>query len=408
MRSIRVLIDARVPEGRYGGVQQTIIGLAQGFSALDGDDTYLFLVDQGQRWLAPHLGAGCHQVEAEFPSPSDARIIALAPGGAASAPSKAVRNLLEGRGRVIPRADPAALAARPHVVHFLRQRGFRTMLPNIYQPHDLQYASLPAMHSRLTRLYRRRMYRTMAGQASRIIVMATSGIDEVVRHLDYPKGDVAVVPWAPVNVGQAADTDAVPVTVPEAFLFFPAQTWPHKNHVRLVEALRLLRAQGVDMPLVLTGWRNAHWPAIETAARDAGVSDLVYPLGFVPAATVQWLYRHARIMVFPSLYEGWGLPVVEALRAGVAVACSDIAPVNALVADAGRLFDPTRPHEIAATLRQLWTDDTLRDELSTRAVQRGSLFTWDRVATLLRAHYRTLAGVADDRDAALLAEPPLV
>lgn len=406
---MRVLIDARVPEGLFGGMQQTIMGLAEGLRQLDAHDDFVFLTLPGQTWLDDSLGGRCTKVEARFPTEAQERVIAAAPGGANSIPGKVVTYLLETRGRVLPVADPAVERIRPDVIHFMRQRGFRTDVPNIYQPHDLQHVHLPEYYHPLTRVYRRVVYRAMADQADLVSVMSSSGVDEVVTHLGVPRERVVVVPWAPVNTDDATAAPVRPAGVPDGpFAYFPALTWPHKNHLRLVAALRILRDNGVTVPLVLTGKTTPYWDTVVDRARRAGVADLLHQLGYVTREEVAWLYRNARMLVFPSRYEGWGLPVIEAMQSRLPVAASDIAPLSGITGGTAVLFDPEDEVSMADAIGRLWGDHELRATLAEAAVARVAQFSWRHTASLFRAHYHALGGVADDADRDLLTARPLV
>jgi glycosyltransferase involved in cell wall biosynthesis len=192
--------------------------------------------------------------------------------------------------------------------------------------------------------------------------------------------------------------------LPERFIYYPAQTWPHKNHRGLFRALGLLRRSGLAVPLVCSGHPNEHQRATTRAARDAGVADLVTFAGFLPPLDVMALYRLARAIVFPSLYEGWGLPILEAFRANLPVACSSVTSLPELVGDAALVFDPHDERAIADAVHAVWADDARREILAERGRRRAECFSWDRVAMTLRAHYRHVTGrTLDERDQSLLA-----
>jgi glycosyltransferase involved in cell wall biosynthesis len=179
--------------------------------------------------------------------------------------------------------------------------------------------------------------------------------------------------------------------VPGAFAFFPAQTWAHKNHARLFSALGLLRKRGMRVPLVCSGHRNDFFPTVERAARESGVSDQVTFLGFVPEDDLQSLYALARLLVFPSLFEGWGFPVTEAMRVGLPVACSNVTSLPEQTAGAALLFDPTDIEEIADAVERLWVDESLRRRLGDAGRRRAGEFSWEQTARRFSDHYRLLA-----------------
>ena len=163
-----------------------------------------------------------------------------------------------------------------------------------------------------------------------------------------------------------------PDVVREDFLLYPARPWPHKNHARLVEAFALVRERRPGLRLVLTG--VGHDPARLPPGVEA--------LGGVSADELVSLYRRAAALVFPSLYEGFGLPPVEAMACGCPVAASSAGALPEVVGDAAVLFDPLDPEAIAAGI-----DEALdrANQLAGLGIARAARFTWDATA---RAHDR--------------------
>jgi glycosyltransferase involved in cell wall biosynthesis len=225
---------------------------------------------------------------------------------------------------------------------------------------------------------------------------------------------VAVVPWGSVlwEYPEPDESDLeeirVRLSLPDGFLLYPAQTWPHKNHARLLEALSLLSSrEGVEIQLVCPGRRNSHYRRIRERLHELGLEGSVSFPGFVSPLELRGLYRLARGLVFPSLFEGWGLPVCEAFEAGLPLACSTATGLPDLVGDAGVLFDPEDPAAIADSVLRIWSDDRLRAKLVERGRERSRLFSFERSARLFRAHYRRVGGrKLAEEDRILLASPP--
>ncbi len=161
----------------------------------------------------------------------------------------------------------------------------------------------------------------------------------------------------------------------EPFLLYPAKPWPHKNHARLLEAFALLRRERPELRLVLTG------------GGDTPVADGVERLGRVSVDELAGLYRSAAALVFPSRYEGFGQPPLEAMACGCPVACSDAASLPEVVGDAARLFDPGSPEEIAAAVAEVLDDPGPWRE---RGLARAAAFSWERSAREHEAVYREL------------------
>lgn len=394
------MIDARVRPGEQGGVQQAVMGLAWGLGQLEGPERYEFLVEGAAEWLRPFVSGPCVAVPTQFPTAGQQRTIATAERVRSGA-GVALRYLAETRGRVLPTPDPVVVAQDPDVVHFVRHRGWRTSRPNLYVPHDLQHVDLPDLFSSTTRAYRRVVYGAMAAQATKIVALTAAQVEPLATHYGRPQSDVVVVPWASILTAYPIAAN-LPEGVPRQFALYPAATWPHKNHLRLVEALANLRDDGLDVPVVLTGSRTEHWDVVAARSRQLGVADLLVHLGYVEEGTLRRLYAEARMVVFPSTYEGFGLPIVEALDAGTPVVCADLPSLRTLAGDAGRPFDPTSVMALATAMSEVWTDPSVRDHLAACGRARGERLTWKRTAVRYRALYRMLAGCASSEDDAVL------
>lgn len=165
----------------------------------------------------------------------------------------------------------------------------------------------------------------------------------------------------------------------EKFVFYPANFWDHKNHTNLLRALRQLRVAGTPVRCVLTGSlldRDAEWHARVT---EAGVGDLVRHLGRRSRAEVSWLFHHARALVFPSLFEGFGIPVIEAMHAGCPVVCAGATGLPEIAREDALYFNPDDPSDIARAISQVWADDALCERLASRGRKRADDFTVQRL-----------------------------
>jgi glycosyltransferase involved in cell wall biosynthesis len=245
-----------------------------------------------------------------------------------------------------------------------------TRTPSIVTLHDVQHRDLPHMFSRAERAYRALAYDRASRRASRVIVISEFVRDRAVATLGLDPGRIRVVP-------QGLDHEALaPGTVErEPFLLYPARAWPHKNHEALFEAFALLRRERPDLRLVLTG---DDFP---------GVLEGVDACGRVSRAELVSLMQRAAALVFPSLYEGFGLPPLEAMACGCPVACSNAAALPEVVGDAARLFDPRDPPAIADAVREVLDDPAPWVE---RGLLRAEGFSWDATARATDAVYGEL------------------
>jgi glycosyltransferase involved in cell wall biosynthesis len=416
MKKLRVCVDARVAEGRAGGIEQVIIGLASGLSSLEGDcEEYFFLTLQGaDQWLRPYVAGPC-RVIAVPPDPryrDGADLVGLAL-------MAALQRLGLGRGNALLRLfrrDEVLAGLDCDLVHFPRQKAFLTDRATLYHPHDLQHVHLPQYFSLTERAVRELRYRSFCARAAMVPVAATWVKEDLVRHYGLSGDKVAVVPLAPplaaYPVPGPADLARTRgrLVLPERFALYAAQTWPHKNHLKLLEAVALLRdRRGISVPLVCPGGRNAFFPVVEARVAELDLQGLVTFPGFVTPLELQSLYRLARLVVVPTKFEAGSFLIFEAFLAGTPVACSRVTSLPRQADGAALLFDPDRPEEIAECMERLWHDDALCGELVARGRDRVAQFSWPRTARLFRAHYRRLAGQplgAEDR--ALIADAPLV
>jgi glycosyltransferase involved in cell wall biosynthesis len=305
----------------------------------------------------------------------------------------------------IPGSDGAIERGRIDVMHFTLQGGFQTTVPSIYMPYDLQHLHIPEMFSPAERAARSVTYPTLCEQAALVVAISRWGKEDLLRTFHLPIDKVRFVHLAPA-------TDIVPASserrlaevrakygLPPRFAYYPAQTWRHKNHLTLLEAGALLRDRhGMDVSFVFSGHQNEFSADIERRVVELGLSDLVRFVGFVPPQDVEALYRLSRLLVFPSRFEGFGMPVVEAFRLGVPVACSNVTSLPEVVGDAGVLFDPESPDEIARAVRGIWSDETMRAVLIARGQERAHRFTWSATARRFRAMYRQVGCRRLDED----------
>lgn len=401
---LRVCLDARLVNGKAGGVQQFIMGLASGLSKLtDGDEEYLFLTySDAEDWILPYIHGPNKllrgQVLAAEQNPPQWRLLLkqMVPGLAYA--SRKLRPLRGSRAIRVPRSDGTIEKAGVNLMHFTKQDGFLTEVPSIYHPWDLQHLYLPQFFTRFDYLYREVGYRTLCNQARMVAVASQWGKRDLIRRYNIPEDKIQEIGIAPVlsayPVPAAEDLATVhrKFSLPNAFVFYPAQTWPHKNHLGLLQALATLRQKhGLAVPLVLSGHQNEFFQKIAQRISELGLSSQVHFLGFVSPLELQCLYKLSRCMIFPSLFEGGGLPLLEAFFAGAPTGCSDVTCLPEMAGEAALIFNPTDPEEMAKIILRLWTDETLRRTLVKRGQKRVAQFSWDRTARLFRAHYRRLA-----------------
>jgi glycosyltransferase involved in cell wall biosynthesis len=400
---IHICIDARLLTGTLGGVEQFVIGLADGLSRLpDGDEEYSFLAyADNDEWLRPYIGGASRIIHgtAATRQPKWSTALQNFPG------AKAVRDAL---GQILtyrmatslplPRSDGFVEQSGFDLIHFPTQNAFLTSVPSIYQPWDLQHLHLPQYFAPEEFRWRESSYRAYCAQASMVAVTSIWQKRDVMGKYDLTPEKVQVVPGAPVISAYPVPTEndlrdaREKFALPESFIFYPAQTFAHKNHVGLFHALKIIRERhGVIVRFVSSGNFTEFYSEIKAKAEALGVADQLQFLGFVSTMELQSLYRLSRLVVFPTQFEGLGMPLLEAFQADVPCACSNVTSLPELAGDAALIFDPADPEEMANVILQLWNDATLRAELVAKGKHRIAHFSWDRTARLFRAHYRRLS-----------------
>jgi glycosyltransferase involved in cell wall biosynthesis len=257
--------------------------------------------------------------------------------------------------------------------------------------HDLNYKIVPEAHFGIRGLGMRLLVPAAARRSHRILVDAESTASDLRNHLGTDPGKVDVVPLgvAPPSSAHTPEGDlrrSLDLGDRPVLLSVSAKR-PHKNLARLLRAHALIDPQTRPM-LVIPGYETPHEGELRALSTELGTAaDLRMP-HWVSTEDLEGLYRLSVGMVFPSLYEGFGLPVLEAMIRGVPVACSDRSSLPEVAGDAALLFDPLDPEAISSTLRQLLENRQLRDELTVAGQRRASEFTWERTARLTADVYR--------------------
>ena len=411
----RIGLDARFILGERGGVEQATLGLATGLSQLtDGDEEYYFLVYAGaEDWIKPYLSGACHALSSpnapHIHQPSTLRPLRSIVRWV----WHRVSPILGARSVLLPRSDNTIERAQIDLMHFTTQSGFLTNIPSMYQPWDLQHVHLPQFFTPRERLARDITYRAFCERAERVIIPSRWGKRDLIDHYDLPASKIAVIPAAPalpITPPTASDCEAVgrQFNLPKEFVLYPAQTWAHKNHLGLLEALARLRNEGKgEIPLICTGTLNEFFPTIQRRLRVLQLDRQVKFLGYVSPLVLRCLYQMCRALIFPTKFEGFGLPLLEAFSVSVPVACSAVTCLPEIADDAALLFNPDSPAEIAAALDRLWTDAPLCQRLIERGYAVSARYSWIQVARMFRAHYRQLlhrALTTEDRELLLASD----
>jgi len=255
--------------------------------------------------------------------------------------------------------------------------------------HDLNYKLVPGTHSRVRGLAMRTLVPAAARRSQRIIVDAASTARDLHEHLGVPAAKIDVVPLAGSVPGPATAEPELRARLGlgdrPVLLSFSAKR-PHKNLMRLIEAHALLAS---PRPLlVLPGYRTPHEDELRARAAALGTSgDVIFP-AWIDDADREGLYALAELFVFPSLYEGFGLPPLEAMARGVPVITTDRGSLAEVAGQAAWLVDPLSVDAIATAIRELLSDGAERERLRALGREQAARFSWELAAELTAASYR--------------------
>lgn len=271
--------------------------------------------------------------------------------------------------------------------------------PGILTIHDLQHLHHPEFFSKEDFEDRERLYRESAARARHIICISEFTRADVHERYGVPLERMTTV-W---NIPGSTVWREVPLParrkllarmgVDGPFLLYPAQCWPHKNHARLIEAFALVAGDlPRDMRLVLTGRPfPAGHPAASLLERQ-GAGSRVMHLGFRSPLEIRALLHECTALVFPSLFEGFGMPVAEAIIAGRPVACSNVTSLPEIAGGAALFFDPADVKDMAARIHEIATQPGLRAALSAAALQRRPVFSaWRSAVETMAVYERVFA-----------------
>ena len=290
-------------------------------------------------------------------------------------------------GAVLPRRLRAHACDAVFLPAGNRRLGVAYGVPSVATVHDLSQLHVPQKYDAARMFYATRVLPILIGRQDRVVTVSSSTRDDVLARTRLGAERISVVPNG-VDLSRYSALDADDARertrrlgLEQPYLLYVARLeHPGKNHVTLLEAYAQLRAAGLRHKLVLAGPRWSGAEAIDAAVARLGLAADVVFTGFVDGADLPALYAGATAFVFPSLYEGFGIPLLEAMACGVPSCAANVSSLPEVTGDAALLFEPHAPGAIAATLHRLVTDDVLRARLRARGLKRCAEFTWERSA----------------------------
>jgi glycosyltransferase involved in cell wall biosynthesis len=351
--------------GKSGGTETIVRALVRELANDQGPERFTLLTTpRVERALAPAGLPTCALTRYRDGESAPARLTAMA--AAALVPG------------LVARGTPPDLDVLhyPVTIPIPRARAVATVV----SLHDMQHHEHPEFFSAPERLFRRCAYDRAAVHAERVVTLSEHARGQIVERLGIPAERVDVAHCGVDHERfepQPTEVDGT-LALPDRYLFYPANLWPHKNHERLLRAF--VRADVPELHLVLTG---------QTYGRRLALGDArVRHLGHVPFEWLPALYRRATAAVFPSLFEGFGMPPVEAMACGTPVAVSDRGAMAEVCGDAALRFDPEDEEALAEAIRRVVGDTAARQALGERGLQRAARYRWDAFAARHIEAYR--------------------
>lgn len=269
----------------------------------------------------------------------------------------------------------------------------RSYLPHIPVPtvvtiHDVLHTSFPefvpgGLHSN------NQYYKKYAPSFNAVITVSRFSKKGIADHLPIPARNIhTIYPDAP-KIFRDLPNEELKAKIkgkyrlPDDYAFYPASYNPHKNHLNLLKALLLVRDKHhIRIPLVLTGYfhrNNKCYRRVDLFLKDHDLLNQVKILGYIPPEHMPYLYYHSRFLVFPSLYEGFGFPLVEAMHTQTPIVCSEGGSIPEITGGAALLFNPREPEDIASKMLQVLNPQT-RKMLIQKGKERAKVFSWEKNA----------------------------
>ncbi len=305
--------------------------------------------------------------------------------------------------------SPFSLSQQWHIPRLLRRLSanvyhsayylmpYRPGVPTLLTLYDLIPEQFPQLVSLQARLLARLATRLALRAGDHFLAISEATRQEFLAHYSVDPASITAVPLAADEQFKPQPETAVnnlrqELNLPEKYVLYLGINKPHKNLERLIDAWTVVAAKAPGAPLlVIAGAWDERYAGVKTAVARYNLSHKVRFLGRVADADLPALYSGATLFVFPSLVEGFGLPVLEAMACGTAVACAQTSSLPEVGGTAATYFDPTDSGEMAEVLLALLQDEQLRETLAQKGLVQARRFSWEETAAATLNQYRNLA-----------------
>jgi len=250
------------------------------------------------------------------------------------------------------------------VLHVPKQHSpaYQLLYPVIVSMHDVQQFHFPEFFTPLERIYKSISYYTTLCETEHVIVSYNHIKADLIKYFPIAPGKITVCPvpmdedWAEDAIVTSIEELKTRYSIPDQIILTPAATWEHKNHIKVLEALAILMKEGIDIYWVSTGYKTKFYKTIEERIQFLGLSDQVLFTGLVPDSDLKGLYKMARLVVIPTLYEAGSGPLVEAMRYDSPVICSNVTSLPKTIGNDEFMFAPLDHIRIAGLIKQALSD----------------------------------------------------
>lgn len=395
-KSLKIAIDATLePNSGAGGVESILISQIKALGKLrDGNEEYRVIVsEEHQDWIRPYLSANQSIVTVPSHNKSSKLKQLLKP---------VIPKLNKIRGvdgyPKVPISNGFYESLGVDVLHFTYGRFTISSVPSVYTLYDAQHLHYAQFFTPQAIRWREIHYPMALRIAQKIITASQFSVQDLQEKYGISPKKIQMIPTSiPTQAYIESPVDNPQDTLKKyhistPFILYPAMTWEHKNHIRLLQAIAYLRDEhDVHINLVCTGSKKPFYTQIESEITRLSLTNQVKFIGFVSHSDLQALYKLSMFVIIPSVFEGVGLPPMEAWHHQKAVACSNITSLPEIVQNSALTFDPLDIHAIASCIKELTLNDDLRQKFEQRGIERAKDFSWERTAKATRAIYRQVA-----------------
>jgi glycosyltransferase involved in cell wall biosynthesis len=289
---------------------------------------------------------------------------------------------------------------RPNLLHVQYTAPIHCAAPIVVSVHDVSFLEHPEFFTAFRALQLRLTVRRTVRSAARVLTPSEFSKRRILEVYQLEEEKVVVLPngvssaFHPVARDTARRSIPASLNIPFPFILTVSDLQPRKNHLGLIRAFEELVRSYSQLPhhLVIVGKESWYAPTVRATARKSLVHDRIHFTGFVDDDQLRRLYGACDVMVYPSFYEGFGLPIVEAMACGRAVACSNTSAMPEVADSAAILFDPSSQRDLVTSMRDLLLNPELRLRMERLGAQRAALFSWERTAAKTLDLYYAVGG----------------